>query len=461
MTSFTELRASHWPLDQQVEYESLEDLWALKIAYETLYGQITQYKIPDSLVKMWLYMAGPQQGIVSESTRDKLPGYIMLATPPTSADELSNIIPEDLAEFRNLLSKQARPIGVPKEPPMLQENNTLLLSRGETPIGELTQRMKRILENRRQYYRKREISRAGQSKARAKASEKERIKNAEKAGLSLALEEVEFFMLQIHIPAPAIQPTSYYKLIRDKYQVYHHLLASPANAFFPIYGSHNTPILRSDEELDQITDVEAMADPYGNVGDVLRNLQSLFNLFEIANVKTPGLVRLEATITHMGLYAPLVLSILNQQLFSTDTQATVFLIAPPGMKIPPDTTPFLGLRQVIDNTRELLILSNEDTPVIRPGREFEDVLICLGWHYIPVPVTIPRLTSYEKTVAIGKRAVGLANQEEMVLDDVPEEEIDLLNIAEMEFNQRRLPVMVTRHLPNGTVDSFDPNTHRY
>jgi DNA-directed RNA polymerase I, II, and III subunit RPABC2 len=62
------------------------------------------------------------------------------------------------------------------------------------------------------------------------------------------------------------------------------------------------------------------------------------------------------------------------------------------------------------------------------------------------------LTKYEKTRLLGTRALQIAMNAKIFID--PKGEIDPLKIAEMELDQKRIPLKVRRELPNGTVEIY-------
>ena len=65
--------------------------------------------------------------------------------------------------------------------------------------------------------------------------------------------------------------------------------------------------------------------------------------------------------------------------------------------------------------------------------------------------TIPILTKYEKTRVLGARAKQLNNGSEPFIK-VPESIIDGYLIAEMELEQKKIPFIIKRPLPNGSCE---------
>ena len=66
----------------------------------------------------------------------------------------------------------------------------------------------------------------------------------------------------------------------------------------------------------------------------------------------------------------------------------------------------------------------------------------------PLHTTIPILTRYEKARVIGLRAKQINDGSEPLVT-VTQDMINGLTIAKLEFNQKKLPFIIRRPLPNG------------
>ena len=66
-------------------------------------------------------------------------------------------------------------------------------------------------------------------------------------------------------------------------------------------------------------------------------------------------------------------------------------------------------------------------------------------------MTYPFVTVYEKTKIIGLRANQLSQGARPFID-VPKEITDVRDIARLEFEQKRLPYIIKRPLPDGTFE---------
>ena len=62
------------------------------------------------------------------------------------------------------------------------------------------------------------------------------------------------------------------------------------------------------------------------------------------------------------------------------------------------------------------------------------------------------ITKFEKTRVIGARAVQLSMNAPPLVD--PGNEIDVLKIAEMEYEQKKIPFSIIRNFPNGTAETI-------
>jgi len=63
-----------------------------------------------------------------------------------------------------------------------------------------------------------------------------------------------------------------------------------------------------------------------------------------------------------------------------------------------------------------------------------------------------RITKYEKARILGTRANQICLNAPVFIDT--KGEIDPLKIAEMEFNEKKIPITIIRLLPNGTIEEL-------
>ncbi|KAK2941868.1 putative DNA-directed RNA polymerases I, II, and III subunit RPABC2 [Blattamonas nauphoetae] len=78
-------------------------------------------------------------------------------------------------------------------------------------------------------------------------------------------------------------------------------------------------------------------------------------------------------------------------------------------------------------------------------------------------ITSPHLTKYERTRLLGARALQISKNAPLTVH--PGEETDPLLIADLELEARSIPLMVRRHLPDGSfedwsLDELNINTYR-
>lgn len=71
----------------------------------------------------------------------------------------------------------------------------------------------------------------------------------------------------------------------------------------------------------------------------------------------------------------------------------------------------------------------------------------------PYHKSMPFLSVFEKTKIIGMRTNQLAQGARPYIV-VPEHITSVLDIAKLELEQRRLPIIIKRHMPDGTYEKF-------
>tara|TARA_B100001989_G_C24516485_1_gene453434 strand:- start:230 stop:655 length:426 start_codon:yes stop_codon:yes gene_type:complete len=76
---------------------------------------------------------------------------------------------------------------------------------------------------------------------------------------------------------------------------------------------------------------------------------------------------------------------------------------------------------------------------------------CYDKYYKNSRITKPFLTRFEKAKIIGTRSEMLANGAPALVN-VPKHITSTYEIAKMEFNQKVIPLMIKRHLPNSNYE---------
>ena len=71
-------------------------------------------------------------------------------------------------------------------------------------------------------------------------------------------------------------------------------------------------------------------------------------------------------------------------------------------------------------------------------------------------ISNPKMTKYEKTKIVGIRAQQLANGSRPRIK-VPVHVTDTINIAELELEQRKIPFIIKRSLPSGSIEYWKIN----
>lgn len=76
---------------------------------------------------------------------------------------------------------------------------------------------------------------------------------------------------------------------------------------------------------------------------------------------------------------------------------------------------------------------------------------CYDKYYKNSRITKPFLTRFEKAKIIGTRSEMLANGAPALIN-VPDNVTSTYEIAKMEFEQKAIPLMIKRHLPNSSYE---------
>jgi DNA-directed RNA polymerase I, II, and III subunit RPABC2 len=74
-------------------------------------------------------------------------------------------------------------------------------------------------------------------------------------------------------------------------------------------------------------------------------------------------------------------------------------------------------------------------------------------------ISVPILTKYEKARVLGTRALQISMNSPIMID--PKGEVDPLKIAEMELNERKIPIIIRRYLPNGNYEEWKVKDLKY
>lgn len=115
-----------------------------------------------------------------------------------------------------------------------------------------------------------------------------------------------------------------------------------------------------------------------------------------------------------------------------------------------------GKRELAKENRALQFLMTHHPECRLPYRE--DILQVLPLEsYPPSNLTgkhksVPYLTIFEKTKIIGFRANQLAHDARPLIDPIPPHITDVLDIARLELEQKRLPFILKRPMPDGTYE---------
>lgn len=251
---------------------------------------------------------------------------------------------------------------------------------------------------------------------------------------------------------------SYYELLRDEYRVEVQLLTTPVQHLSKEYGS-------------LFYDVDH---PFGSLGCLIYENDPI-----VERIKKGGNFELSLLFLD-SLYAPFLI-VLEQIIGSTKAPLTIFVLVH-GKVEQRERAPFTSyyfersnLTLIVYNTRKGKL--NLESLLAYFGRVGEPVeqrsVELVPGFTVKIPqrgtVSLPYLTVYEKAMAVGNRAHqfvrgGVLQVEPKVIGkrkdqpEVDELEYDLLNLADQELNEKKMPITVRRTLPNGDNEDFQINT---
>ncbi len=105
--------------------------------------------------------------------------------------------------------------------------------------------------------------------------------------------------------------------------------------------------------------------------------------------------------------------------------------------------------------------SIEDTSIEQPiegnfTSEINSVNSSYNNYYNNKKTTKPFLTKFEKAKVLGTRSEMIANGA-IALVSVPSHVTNTYDIAKMEFEQKKIPLIIRRHLPNGNIELWRLN----
>lgn len=235
------------------------------------------------------------------------------------------------------------------------------------------------------------------------------------------------------IPKSTPLPDIYYEHLKNKYKAVGHIFSTPFDAYYEFYGGHYINITFK-----------------SYLGDLFKQNYLINDIEENGGV-------FEMNISYFGGYHKLLIQFITQKLLIRKTLMTFFIV----YKDDSESTayknnPFFKNDEKIKEGKRLLIVSNDKNFKLSLD-DIEDILITLGLSFDMENITPPIITPFEKAALIGRRAQGLANNDPMILKNVPNTTIDLIEIAELELKSKLLPIDLIRRMPNGDEEKYDPN----
>lgn len=246
---------------------------------------------------------------------------------------------------------------------------------------------------------------------------------------------IESFVIQREFVLEVIPlPLSYYQHLEQIYDVDTHLFASPFQHYFLRYGSH----YNEDETL-------------GSGGDFFRDPYMIESALERGG-------SYEVNIRHLREYYPLFFSVLIDKVLEGSEKPVRFFVVyrRETNESYHKNSEFFEVERPLGMGQYLTIFSKDMEPLNE--EEIENLLILLDVAPLLENITAPVISHFEKAVLIGRRAEWLGKGVESTASRISPDEDDVLNIAELEYDQRVLPAKLIRRMPNGHVETYDPNT---
>lgn len=101
------------------------------------------------------------------------------------------------------------------------------------------------------------------------------------------------------------------------------------------------------------------------------------------------------------------------------------------------------------------VLDGVEEPLCGPSHDFKSKISSINdtyeTYYTKARVTKPFLTKFEQAKILGIRSEMISNGS-IALVPVPAHISNTYDIAKMEFKEKKIPLMIKRHLPNGDVE---------
>lgn len=268
---------------------------------------------------------------------------------------------------------------------------------------------------------------------------------------------IEIYLLRYSLIENNIQtsilPVPYYQEL-NKLDVKAQLFATPLNHQFDAYGS-------------EFFDIDSF---FGSFGSIMKDENAL------KFVKQGG--AFEVNLISYGPFHGGIVKKLNEILISSKKKITFFVVhdLTTNSDQHSDLTTHVRnstyLPRIASNgegvvhTRNFLVLQSEKATLIGE-KDFLRIFRILSEESINDRhryKTLPILTPYEKAKAVGIRAMDLGTKGATPQIKVPEGVVDVLTVAEMELEQKKMPMLVSR--PDGdwdinTLEDYDSGNYLY
>ena len=253
--------------------------------------------------------------------------------------------------------------------------------------------------------------------------------DAELLGISLSW-TIPYEMPSPNVAGPSGSPLSsvYYEMLAEYFGVATHLLASPADAYYPRYA---TQWILGGEDVGSIGPLGAA------LNTTLRNDPSN-TAYEL------NLISLDNNYRGFLGYIISKLSQSSKRIYVVrNADAT---------DVPLATAPLLSL--IVGNI--VFEVYGDLNALIPSDQQLTSIGLALGATPTRSNFTMPFINDYERAYLIGVRAEQIARASKPRVTPAPNI-VDPFIIAAQEFHDKVVPALIRRVMPNGDVETLDPN----
>ena len=112
-----------------------------------------------------------------------------------------------------------------------------------------------------------------------------------------------------------------------------------------------------------------------------------------------------------------------------------------------------GNTNIFSCDSDSIIVNKDIQKIFNKKHQFLDNKTVYNNYYHYNKLTSPYITKYEKTKIIGIRAQMLANGSKPLVR-IPNDITSCIDIAEIEFNEKKIPLIIRRHITNDKYEDW-------